>query len=100
MEETIKSCFEAGLRFGRVISSPEPVFTDYLPEGEIPYSELALHTRTAGSKIKAVACTLTEDEKPRWCTVAFVKDGKCGIVEGLPGEVLPIEYRKKKFGEA
>lgn len=96
-EETIKTCFQAGTSFGRVLAGPAVVWTDYPPLGKytVPASELALFQKAYGANIIAVGCLL-EEEKPVWCNVAYEKRGRCGIISGLPGEVLPIEYRKEK----
>lgn len=58
--------------------------------GEVPYSELAMHTRHAGQKIKQYSL-FGDKGRTTW---AHVKTDK-GILDGLPGEVLPFEIQNR-----
>lgn len=60
---------------------------------EIPHSELAIHTGAAGREILSAECTKGEEPgELKYCEVIYrKKDETCGIVDGLPKEVLPHE---------
>jgi hypothetical protein len=59
--------------------------------GEIPHSELAIHTQVAGKQVVRY-CLFEENEKVVWVHV-LTEDGV--VVDGLPNELLPWGLRAK-----
>jgi len=97
-----ESCVDKGIMLGMFLSSVKNKrigfkenFIGIVPENDlkIPYSELAIHTKTAGKDIVAFGCS-KEDNKLNWCGVVYSTDGGCGYIEGKPSELLHHELRK------
>lgn len=88
----MSACLSAGISLGQWSErhGASPVFPENVrglaraSDLTVPYSELAMHTRSAGATVLAWACR--EDE----CYVVYrhPENGRCGIVDGLPSEVL------------
>jgi len=65
--------------------------------GEVGFSELAMHTRTAGLRVIQFALLSTDEAYPR-VTWAMVMTDNGTVTDGLPSEVLPAEIRRELGG--
>jgi len=90
----LQRCVSVGSAFGRYAKDATPVFTDnvrglVLAEGmNIPASENAMHQGADGQPLIAWALT----EGGRYCYAVYkTRDGACGMIQGLPGEILSHE---------
>lgn len=58
--------------------------------GEVPWSELAVHTRQAGRQVTRYATWNDPERGTIWAQVETDR----GVLDGTPYEVLPWEIRK------
>jgi len=77
------------------VSPPGPRPAGY---GAIPHSELAMHTRFAGRPAVRFALFTEPDGRDPSVRWAHVQDDRGHVLDGLPGEVLPDEVRRKLGG--
>jgi len=111
--ERFRKCVSAGMtihydegKYGTTIFPSNAGLRMGTRATEVPFSELAIHTKIAGNQILA----FNTDGRGA-CVVSINKDGKCSTTCGLMNEVLSHElrdhsrhiwdreYRKKMFEE-